>query len=242
MSDPVILVKQLVKQFTLGEQVVNAVDDVNFEIGKGEIVSIIGPSGSGKSTLLGLLGGLDTPTSGSVEIDGENISVMNERQLTTLRNQKIGFVFQFFNLINTLSAQENVALPIQFSVDKQFEPTERADSLLKALGMGDRLDHRPNQLSGGQQQRVAIARALANNPPLLLCDEPTGNLNTEAGDLVIKTLRQAREAFQTTIVIVTHDISVAAQADRTLRLVDGRIVEDVLNAPEAAENSAEIAT
>ena len=241
MSDPVILVKQLVKQFTLGEQVVNAVDDVNFEIGKGEIVSIIGPSGSGKSTLLGLIGGLDTPTSGRVEIDGENISVMNERELTTLRNQKIGFVFQFFNLINTLSAQENVALPIQFSVSKQFEPIERADALLKALGMGDRLDHRPNQLSGGQQQRVAIARALANNPPLLLCDEPTGNLNTEAGELVIRTLKQARDAFQTTIVIVTHDISVAAQADRTLRLVDGRIVEDVQNEPVGVENSAEIA-
>ena len=242
MAESVILVKNLVKQFTLGDQVVNAVDDVNFEIGRGEIVSIIGPSGSGKSTLLGLIGGLDTPTSGSVEIDNENISVMNERQLTTLRNQKIGFVFQFFNLINTLSAQENVALPIQFSVNKQFDPTERADTLLKALGMGDRLDHRPNQLSGGQQQRVAIARALANNPPLLLCDEPTGNLNTEAGELVIKTLRQARDAFQTTIVIVTHDNSVAAQADRTLRLVDGRIVEDVQNVPVTVENSAEIAT
>ncbi len=224
MTEAVIEAQQLVKQFTLGDQVVRAVDAVDFKINKGEIVSIIGPSGSGKSTLLGLIGGLDSPSSGKVFIDGQEISSMNERQLTTLRNEKIGFVFQFFNLITTLTAQENVSLPIQFSVKKQFDPEERANQLLSALGLGDRLDHRPSQLSGGQQQRVAIARALANNPPLLLCDEPTGNLNTEAGELVMDTLRKVRDAFKTTIVIVTHDTNVAQQTDRILELVDGKIV------------------
>jgi putative ABC transport system ATP-binding protein len=226
MSQPVIDVRNLVKTFTLGGQVVRAVDDVSFVIEPGEIVSIVGPSGSGKSTLLGLIGGLDVPTAGDIFIDGINISRMNERQLTNLRNEKIGFVFQFFNLITTLTALENVALPIQFSLKKQFDPSKRAKVLLQGLELGDRLDHRPNQLSGGQQQRVAIARALANNPPLLLADEPTGNLNTEAGELVIDTLRQVRQEFGTTVVIVTHDLHVARQADRILNLVDGRIVEE----------------
>ncbi|MCO5193628.1 MAG: ABC transporter ATP-binding protein [Anaerolineae bacterium] len=224
MATPVIEVHNLVKQFTLGEQTVNAVNGIDFAIQPGEIVSIIGPSGSGKSTLLGLIGGLDTPTSGTIAIDGVDITAMNERQLTAVRNEKIGFVFQFFNLITTLSAVENVALPIQFAVKKQFNATERATELLTILELDDRLHHRPNQLSGGQQQRVAIARALANNPPLLLADEPTGNLNTEAGDLVMQTLKQVRDEFGTTVVIVTHDPTIATQADRSLELVDGKIV------------------
>ena len=224
MDKPIIEVRNLVKQFSLGSQVVNAVDDVSFTIQAGEIVSIVGPSGSGKSTLLGLIGGLDTATAGTIAIDGIEISQMKEKELTRIRNEKIGFVFQFFNLIPTLTALENVALPIQFARTPQFNPTQRSQELLTRLELDDRLYHRPQQLSGGQQQRVAIARALANNPPLLLTDEPTGNLNTEAGELVMSTLRRARDDFSTTVVIVTHDPDIAAQTDRSLHLVDGRLV------------------
>jgi putative ABC transport system ATP-binding protein len=205
-----------------GEEVV-ALQGDEFAIQRGEVVAIVGPSGSGKSTLLGLLGGLDTPTRGRVVLDGLDISRLNERQLTNIRNEKIGFVFQFFNLIPTLTALENVALPVQFARRRAFHPEQRAAELLTRLGLGDRLRHRPSQLSGGQQQRVAIARALANNPPILLADEPTGNLNQETGALILETLKQARQDFGTTVVIVTHDPRVAEQCDRTLRLADGRI-------------------
>ena len=224
MSERLIEAASLTKEFHLGDQVVAAVDGVDLAIDAGEIVSIVGPSGSGKSTLLGLIGGLDQPSSGSVAIDGVEITGLNERRLTNIRNEKLGFVFQFFNLIPSLTALENVALPIQFSRRRQFEPEERAAELLSHLGLKDRLSHRPSQLSGGEQQRVAIARALANNPPILLTDEPTGNLNREAGQLVIETLKQVREDFRTTVVLVTHDEGLAAQADRTLTLVDGKFV------------------
>jgi putative ABC transport system ATP-binding protein len=190
-------------------------------------MAIIGPSGSGKSTLLGLIGGLDTPTDGQVFIDGQDITNLDERALTRVRNEKIGFVFQFFNLIPTLSATENVALPIQFAHHRKHNPTARAKELLELLGLGDRMNHRPSQLSGGQQQRVAIARALANQPPLLLCDEPTGNLDTESGDMVMKALRDVQKNLGTTVIIVTHDMSVAAQVDRLVALVDGQIAQDV---------------
>lgn len=224
MNKSIIEVQALTKQFMMGEETVNAVDGVDFAIHAGEIVSIIGPSGSGKSTLLGLIGGLDSPSSGTIAIDGVDVTNMGERDLTKIRNGKIGFVFQFFNLIPTLTALENVALPIQFAAERQFDPNERATELLTHFGLGDRLGHRPGQLSGGQQQRVAIARALANNPPLLLTDEPTGNLNTEAGELVMDSLKQVRQDFGTTVIIVTHDPNIAQQADRTLELVDGKIV------------------
>ena len=224
MSNAIIAAEALSKEFKLGQQTVKAVDEVSFTIERGEMVSIVGPSGSGKSTLLGLIGGLDTPTAGRIAIDGVEISQLNERKLTDIRNEKIGFVFQFFNLIQTLTAVENVALPIQFARKRAFNPTQRARELLTHLGLGDRLDHRPNQLSGGQQQRVAIARALANNPPLLLADEPTGNLNSEASELVLATLRQVRDDFGTTVVIVTHDNELAGRTDRSLQIVDGRIV------------------
>jgi putative ABC transport system ATP-binding protein len=220
-----LVVRDLVKAFKFNGKKVEALRGASFTVQRGEIVCIVGPSGSGKSTLLGLIGGLDTPTSGTVTLDGVEISQLNERQLTRVRNEKIGFVFQFFNLIPTLTALENVALPLHFASHRKYEPAQRARELLTHLGLGDRLKHRPTQLSGGEQQRVAIARALANNPPLLLADEPTGNLNTTAGALVMDTLRQVRADLGTTVVIVSHDAQVAGQADRVLRLVDGVIVK-----------------
>jgi len=219
-----ITVHDLVKEFKLGRETIMAVDGVSFTVHRGEIVSIVGPSGSGKSTLLGLIGGLDIPTRGSVAIGGVDISGMNERDLTDIRNEKLGFVFQFFNLIPTLSALENVALPIQFAHKRKFNPQARARALLTHLGLGDRLAHRPHQLSGGEQQRVAIARALANNPPILLADEPTGNLNSEASAWVLETLQQVHRDFGTTVVVATHNRDVAGQTDRLLALVDGKLV------------------
>jgi putative ABC transport system ATP-binding protein len=223
MTVPVIEARELRKVFKLGAENVEALRGTSFAIHPGELVGIVGPSGSGKSTLLGLIGGLDTPSDGAVLIDGIDISQMSERQLTRVRNEKIGFVFQFFNLIPTLTALENVALPIQFAPRRQFNPTQRARELLVALGLGDRLHHRPAQLSGGQQQRVAIARALANNPPLVLADEPTGNLNSETGALVMDAIRQVHDDFGTTVVVVTHDVQVAQHTERVMKLVDGMI-------------------
>jgi putative ABC transport system ATP-binding protein len=226
-SNIVIHTRGLVKELPLGSHVVHALRGVDLDIYAGEMVSIVGPSGSGKSTLLGLIGGLDTPTRGKIEIDGVDITRMNEDQLTEVRNEKIGFIFQFFNLIPTLTALENVALPIQFAQKPRYNPEKRAKELLTALGMGDRLRHRPSELSGGQQQRVAIARALANNPPLLLADEPTGNLDTESGAMVMETLEQIRAESGTTVVIVTHDANLAAHADRVITLVDGLVSKGV---------------
>lgn len=214
------------KTLMVGQLEVKAIQGVSLEITGGEMLGVIGPSGSGKSTLLGLLGGLDTPTKGRVIIDGTDITNSSERALTRIRNEKIGFVFQSFNLISTLTAMENVALPVQFSASKKFPPRQRARDLLQRMGLGDRLHHRPNQLSGGEQQRVAIARAMANAPGLLLCDEPTGNLDSEASSLVLDTLSTIRNDLSTTVVVVTHDMAVAAQLDRLITLVDGRIASD----------------
>lgn len=220
----VLRTEALVKEFTLGSVVVRALRGVDLDIYENEMVGIVGPSGSGKSTLLGLIGGLDRPTAGRIEIDGVDITHMSEGRLTEVRNEKIGFVFQFFNLIPTLTALENVALPIHFARWPKFHPERRARELLELLGLGDRLHHRPMELSGGQQQRVAIARALANNPPLLLADEPTGNLDSEASAVVIQALRDVWRETGTTVVLVTHDPELAGQMDRQVMLVDGRIV------------------
>jgi putative ABC transport system ATP-binding protein len=226
-SRAVIRTRQLTKELPLGKVVVHALRGIDLEIYAGEMVGIIGPSGSGKSTLLGLIGGLDKPTAGTIELDGIDVTRMNEDQLTEVRNEKIGFIFQFFNLIPTLTALENVALPIQFARKRNFNPEKRAKELLQLLGMGDRLGHRPTELSGGQQQRVAIARALANNPPILLADEPTGNLDTESGAIVMSALETIRRESGTTVVIVTHDQHIAEATDRVITLVDGRVVTDI---------------
>jgi putative ABC transport system ATP-binding protein len=226
VNNTVIDVQNVTRDLKLGKVVIHALRGVNMQIYSGEFVGIVGPSGSGKSTLLGIIGGLDSPTSGTIAIDGVDISRMGEDRLTEIRNEKIGFIFQFFNLIPTLTALENVMLPIQFARKANFKPDKRARELLKLLGLGDRMHHRPSELSGGQQQRVAIARALANNPPLLLADEPTGNLDTESGAIVLEALHRIRDESGTTIVIVTHDPELAQQTDRVLTLVDGKIIEE----------------
>lgn len=220
-----IVLEDVTKTVELGDQRLPIIKGISLEVPRGQILGIIGPSGSGKSTLLGLLGGLDTPTSGRVVIDGIDISRMSEQRLTHIRNERIGFVFQLFHLIPTLTAVQNVALPIRFAEKRKYNPTQRAVELLTLLGLEHRLKHRPAQLSGGQQQRVAIARALANDPPILLCDEPTGNLDTQSGQQVMDALQDIRARLQTTIIIVTHDLSIASQADHVVTLEDGHLIE-----------------
>ncbi len=227
MSDAVLRTVDITKVLRVGEVEVQALRGVSIEVQRGEFMGIIGPSGSGKSTLLGLIGGLDTPTTGAVYIDGQDITRLNERMLTQIRNEKIGFVFQSFNLIPTLTALENVALPVQFAAKRKSNPNKRAKELLDLLGLGDRLGHRPTQLSGGQQQRVAIARALANDPPILLSDEPTGNLDTESSEVVMNAFRDIQDQTNTTVIIVTHDMDVASQCNRVITLIDGQISDDV---------------
>ena len=214
----------LTKQFLMGNSVVAALRGVDISVQQGEMVAILGPSGSGKSTLLGLLGGLDTPTAGRVEVGGVDITHMKENQLADIRNSKIGFVFQFFNLIPTLTSLENVELPMQFSRDGRQSSRRRAEELLAMVGLSDRLKHRPGQLSGGEQQRVAIARAMANSPALILADEPTGNLDTAIGEAVLQSLLDARRETGTTLIIITHDSVVAGLADRVLQMRDGAFV------------------
>lgn len=219
---PVIQTRGVTRNLPLGSTVVHALRGVDMDIFAGELVGIIGPSGSGKSTLLGLIGGLDRPSSGEIAIDGVNISRMGEDQLTEIRNEKIGFIFQFFNLIPTLTALENVMLPIQFARKKSFKPEQRARELLKSLGLGDRLKHRPAELSGGQQQRVAIARALVNNPAIIMADEPTGNLDSKTGEEILNLLKALNREGRT-IIMVTHENKVAEQTRRQIFMRDGLI-------------------
>jgi putative ABC transport system ATP-binding protein len=214
------------KQFA-GQRAVTALDDVSLRIPKGEVVSIIGPSGSGKSTLLNLVGGLDRPTAGVVRIDGEALAGLSDDGLTRVRRDKIGFIFQFFNLLPTLTALENVGLPLHLRGWPRAKVHERATDLLNLVQLGQRLHHKPEELSGGERQRVAIARALSIYPPILLADEPTGNLDTHTGAEILRLIRDLHVRLQTTIVIVTHDMNVAESCDRTIALRDGRIVEDV---------------
>jgi ABC-type lipoprotein export system ATPase subunit len=214
----------LTKTYKMGRVDVPVLRGISLAIQRGEMVAIVGPSGSGKSTLLGLMGGLDTPTAGRVVIDDLDITAMSENQLAGVRSDRIGFVFQAYNLIQTLTALENVALPAQFARRRKFKPMRRARELLIALGLGERLNHRPAALSGGEQQRVAIARALINQPAVVLADEPTGNLDSASGRGVLAALQRMRTETGTTLVLVTHDTDVAACADRVFYLQDGSLL------------------
>lgn len=214
------------KIYKMGEFEVAALNGVNLTIKKGEFVAIMGPSGSGKTTLLNLMGALDRPTDGNILIEGTDISELDDDELAKLRNQKIGFIFQFFNLISRMTALDNVALPMAFAGISRDQRRRRAEELLKMVNLGDRINHKPTELSGGQQQRVAIARALGNNPSVVLCDEVTGNLDTKTGKEILDLLRSLNEEQGQTFIIVTHDPLVADCVDRIISLQDGIIVKD----------------
>ena len=214
---------------------------VSLTIEAGEFVAVMGPSGCGKSTLLHLLGGLDRPTSGTVTIDGHSLSDLSDARLTELRRHKIGFIFQFFNLIPVLNAVENAALPVTLDGVRQAEAKERATKWLTRFGLGDRLDHRPDQLSGGQQQRVAVARALVADPALILADEPTGNLDTRSSEEIAALLRQVANEWGRSVVVVTHDPRIAAHADRIVFLKDGAIVDQTILEPRDSHNETVVA-
>jgi len=220
----VLETRQLTKLYRMGEVAVTALAGVDFAVERGEFVAIMGPSGSGKSTLLHLLGGLDTPTSGDVFLAGQPLSKLGDDEITRLRRHKVGFIFQFYNLLPTLTTSENVALPLLIDGKSMGTYRQRIDELLRLVNLSDRADHRPDQLSGGQQQRVAIARAFVNDPEIVLADEPTGNLDSHSGGAILELLRTTRREMEATIVMVTHDPRAASYADRIVFLQDGRIV------------------
>lgn len=222
---PVIELKNVSKIYKVGNEEVKALDGVNLKIYKGEFVSIIGPSGSGKSTLLHIMGVLDKPTTGEVYIDGEKISKLRDEEIAMLRNKKIGFVFQFFNLYPTLTALENVELPMMISGLDENVRRERAEKLLDEVGLLKFKNHLPSQLSGGQRQKVAIARAMANDPRYILADEPTGNLDSKSGEEIIKTFKQLNEKHNKTIIVVTHNLELTKYFEKIIKIRDGKIVE-----------------
>jgi len=220
-----VVLENVTKIYKMGSEEIKALDDLSLEIRDGEILVVMGPSGSGKSTFLHLVGCLDKPTSGKILIDGKDISNLRERELARIRNRTIGFVFQQFNLLPRLTALENVELPMIYAGIPKRKRVERAKKLLEMVGLSDRMKHRPSQLSGGQQQRVAIARALANDPKIILADEPTGNLDTKSGEVVINILRDLNRKGLT-IVIVTHDPDITIIAHRVIHLKDGKIIKE----------------
>ena len=232
MPDPILRVRDLTRSINSGTHTVEILRGLSFEVPRGQFVAIMGASGSGKSTLLGLLAGLDSPTSGEIWLDGVNIAPMEEDQLALLRGRKIGFVFQSYQLIPTLTAEENVLLPLELAGEDSN--AGRARELLQAVGLGDRLDHYPVQLSGGEQQRVALARAFVLKPPLLLADEPTGNLDSANGRHVLDLLISLNRREGATLILVTHDRALAGYADRIITVSDGMIVADELQ--QAAES------
>jgi len=229
--DPIIRVEQLVKIYDTGEVSLRALDDVSLDIWRGEFVAIMGHSGSGKSTLMNVLGALDRPTEGCYLLEGEEVGEMDTEELADLRNRRIGFIFQSFNLLPRLTALQNVILPTRYRVENRISAEEREEASIAALesvGLGDRLHHRPNQLSGGQQQRVAIARALVNQPSLLLADEPTGNLDSKSSEEIMGIL-QTLNRQGVTIVMVTHEPDIAGYAGRIIHMKDGKVFSDGQN-------------
>ena len=235
-----IQAEKLTKVYGKGDTAVTALDHVNLSVNMGECVAVMGPSGCGKSTLLHLLGGLDRPTEGSVSIDGQPVAKMSDNAITQLRRRKIGFVFQFFNLIPILSSVENAALPLLLDGTRSSQAKQRAIDWLKKVGLGERLGSRPDQLSAGQQQRVAIARALITEPVLVLADEPTGNLDTRSSDEIAELLQQVAKTWGRAVLMVTHDPRIAAYADRIVFLKDGTIVDEARLESKDSENKTDL--
>ena len=221
----ILKVENLTKTYGSGENLVNAVDDVSFSVEKGEFVAIVGASGSGKSALLHLIGGVDRPTSGKIFVDGNDISKMNDDKLAVFRRRQVGIVYQFYNLIPILTVEENITLPCD--LDGRGVDRERLEMILDSFGLRARRKHLPNQLSGGQQQRTSIARALINNPSLVLADEPTGNLDSKSSEEVMSMLKMCNQSYGQTVIMITHNLDIAKQADRIITISDGKIVEEV---------------
>ena len=220
-----ISLKKIYKIYSVGGEEVRALDGINLDIQENEYLAIMGPSGSGKSTLMNMIGCLDTPTSGLYEFEGEMVQVMDDSQLASIRNRKIGFVFQTFNLLPKATAQHNVEIPLVYANIRKSQRIEMASNALESVGLSDRSHHRPNELSGGQRQRVAIARALVNNPSIILADEPTGNLDSKSGHEIMNILDELHKRGNT-IILVTHEDEIAQHANRVIRLFDGKITED----------------
>jgi len=216
--------KNVEKEYQLGKVVVPVLRNINFKIKKGEFVSIMGPSGSGKTTMLNLIGFLDRPTRGKVYIEGKDTSLLNDNQLAKIRNRKIGFIFQMYNIIARLTALENVMMPMMYAGVPASERKKRAEQLLEQVGLGDRKNHHPTELSGGERQRVSIARALANNPQILVADEPTGNLDSKSGKMIMEILKELNKKGQT-IILVTHNPELSKYAQREVKMIDGEIIE-----------------
>jgi len=225
MPDWVIEAHSLTKIYTMGDVEVHALRGLSTQIARGEVVAIMGPSGSGKSTLMNIIGCLDRPTAGEYTLDGDLVSRLSDEQLATIRNRKVGFVFQSFNLLSRTTALSNVELPLRYAGVPARERLERAGAALDAVGLNDRKRHKPTELSGGQQQRVAIARALVNNPAILMADEPTGNLDSKSGKEIMELLLNLNRERHTTLIIVTHDPAIGQQAQRIIRISDGVVVE-----------------
>ncbi len=223
-KSPIIELKNLTKIYKNGIEF-RALDNANLKIKKGDFVAIVGPSGSGKSTLMHLIGLLDTPSSGTLLIDGNDVTKMSDKERSEMRNRMLGFVFQYHHLLPDFTALENVIMPLLIAGKNRKEADEIARSLLKEVGLKDRMDHRPGELSGGQNQRVAVARALSCSPAIVLGDEPTGNLDTKTGDLIYELLRRLNKEYNQTFIVVTHNEELASKADRIIRLVDGKIIE-----------------